>query len=63
MTIHHRGAIRMAQIEARTGRHAAVRQLAKNIETSQTAEIASMAAMLRQPLSRDGLSSALRTRR
>ena len=49
MTIHHQGAIRMARIEARTGRHPAVRQLAKNVETSQTAEIASMAAMLRQP--------------
>lgn len=48
MTAHHRGAITMARQVERYGRDSGVNRLARNIVTSQTAEIATMASMLKR---------------
>lgn len=48
MTAHHKGAIMMARQVQRNGKDSAVRQLARNIESGQTAEIATMASLLKQ---------------
>jgi uncharacterized protein (DUF305 family) len=48
MTAHHRGAIMRARQVQRNGRDSAVKQLARKIETGQTAEVATMAALLKQ---------------
>jgi len=46
MTVHHEGAVAMAQIEIDTGENADARALAENILATQTAEIAVMAELL-----------------
>jgi uncharacterized protein (DUF305 family) len=48
MTTHHEGAITMAKQIQRNGKDSGVKQLARNIVTSQTAEIATMASLLKQ---------------
>lgn len=48
MTEHHRGAVEMARTERADGRYPAAHRLAAEIITSQTAEIARMAALLRR---------------
>jgi uncharacterized protein (DUF305 family) len=45
MTEHHRGAIEMAQTERRDGRFTDALALAKDIETGQTQEVATMEAL------------------
>jgi uncharacterized protein (DUF305 family) len=47
MTTHHQGAIEMAKIEQTDGSSPQAIALAKSIETSQTAEVAEMAQMLK----------------
>jgi len=47
MTDHHRGAIEMARTEVAGGRYAPAKQLAAGIVQSQTAEIATMAGLLK----------------
>jgi uncharacterized protein (DUF305 family) len=49
MISHHADAVAMAKVEQATGANAQAKQLAKNIETSQTAEIAQMNQMLTLP--------------
>ncbi|MFO7689337.1 MAG: DUF305 domain-containing protein [Cryobacterium sp.] len=46
MTEHHEGAVVMAQVEVDDGAHADARMMAANIIETQTAEIATMAALL-----------------
>lgn len=46
MTVHHEGAVAMAQIEIDTGENAEARALAENILATQTAEIAVMTELL-----------------
>ncbi|TDW29751.1 DUF305 domain-containing protein [Cryobacterium psychrophilum] len=46
MTVHHEGAVEMAQLEIDNGENADARALAENILTTQTAEIAVMAELL-----------------
>jgi uncharacterized protein (DUF305 family) len=46
MTAHHRAAVAMAKTEQASGANPEAKQLAKNIETSQTAEISQMQQML-----------------
>jgi uncharacterized protein (DUF305 family) len=46
MTAHHQAAITMAKTEQASGANPEAKQLAKNIETSQTAEISQMQQML-----------------
>ncbi|MEP6462036.1 MAG: DUF305 domain-containing protein [Frankiaceae bacterium] len=48
MTVHHQGAIMMARQVQRNGKDSGVKQLAGNIVTGQTAEIATMANLLKQ---------------
>ena len=48
MIAHHQGAIAMAQEEIDNGKNSDAIQLAKNIITSQTAEIAEMKSLLNQ---------------
>jgi uncharacterized protein (DUF305 family) len=48
MIRHHQGAIEMARTEQSQGVNPAARNLARQIETSQTAEIAQMQQLLRQ---------------
>lgn len=48
MTAHHKGAITMAKQVQRNGKDGGVKQLAQNIVTGQTAEIATMASLLKQ---------------
>ncbi|MBB5157502.1 DUF305 domain-containing protein [Saccharopolyspora phatthalungensis] len=46
MIAHHEGAVQMAKTEQAQGQYPDAKQLARNIETSQTAEIAEMQQML-----------------
>jgi uncharacterized protein (DUF305 family) len=46
MIEHHTGAVAMAKTELADGTNPAARQLATNIQTSQTAEIAEMRGLL-----------------
>jgi len=46
MTVHHEGAVAMAQLEIDNGENADARALAENILTTQTAEISVMAKLL-----------------
>ena len=46
MTVHHEGALTMAQLEIDTGENADAQALAANIVTTQTAEITVMAELL-----------------
>ena len=46
MTTHHQGAVTMAQAELKAGRNADAMQVARNIMSSQTAEITRMEGML-----------------
>jgi len=46
MTSHHQGAIAMAKTELAKGQNSAAKQLARNIISAQTAEIATMRTML-----------------
>jgi len=46
MTVHHEGAVAMAQLEIDKGENADARALAENILTTQTAEISVMAKLL-----------------
>jgi uncharacterized protein (DUF305 family) len=48
MIKHHQGAIEMARTEQSQGINLPARNLARQIETSQTAEIAQMQQLLRQ---------------
>lgn len=46
MTVHHEGAIEMAQLEIRNGKNAGAQAMAENIATTQTTEIDVMAELL-----------------
>ena len=46
MTAHHQGAVAMAQAELKTGRNADAMQVARDVMSSQTAEITRMQGML-----------------
>jgi uncharacterized protein (DUF305 family) len=46
MTVHHEGAVAMAQLELDAGENAGAQEMAAGIVTSQTAEIAAMAELL-----------------
>lgn len=48
MTVHHRGAIMMARAEQKTGRYPAAITLAGRIIAGQSAEVTTMAALLKQ---------------
>ena len=47
MTAHHQGAVAMAQAELKTGRNADAMQVARDVMSSQTAEITRMQGMLK----------------
>lgn len=49
MIIHHQDAVNMAKAEQASGANPEAKQLAKNIETSQTAQITQMQQMLSTP--------------
>jgi uncharacterized protein (DUF305 family) len=49
MITHHQAAVAMARVEQAQGANSEARQLAKNIDTSQTAQIAQMQQMLGMP--------------
>jgi uncharacterized protein (DUF305 family) len=46
MIAHHEGAVQMAKAEQAQGKYPDAKRLGRNIETSQTAEIAEMQQML-----------------
>lgn len=47
MVQHHQGAIRMAETELSSGKNAAALALARSIQVTQQAEVASMKGLLR----------------
>lgn len=49
MIMHHKDAVEMARTEQASGANPEAKQLAKNIETSQTAQITQMQQMLNTP--------------